>query len=255
MAITDRMGSTVTDTPVSPSAYGPAAELAIKTPVRIATTGTNLTLSGEQTIDSVAVVADDRVLVRSQTTTTLNGIYVCSTGTWTRSVDFDSISEIGKGCIVYVLEGTVNGGKAFQLTSTTPCTIGTTAITWTAVNFPYSAIEFTIDGGGAAITAGQKGHLEVPFNCTIISNRVMADAAGSIVIDVWKDTFANFPPAAADTICASAKPTLTAAQKSQDTTLTGWTTTLTTGDILAFHVDSISGIARVTVSLVVSRNQ
>ena len=48
---------------------------AIKQPCRVATTA-NLTLSGTQTIDGVAVVADDRVLVKNQTTATQNGIYV-----------------------------------------------------------------------------------------------------------------------------------------------------------------------------------
>lgn len=254
MAITDRLGSAVTDTPVSPSAYGPAAELAIKTPCRLVTTGSNITLAGLQTIDSVVTVAEDRILVKDQTTTTDNGIYVASTGNWSRSVDADSISEFGKGMILYILEGTLHSGKGFQLTSTTPLVIGTTAIAFTALSYPYSAIEFTIDGGGVAITTGQKGHIEVPFNCVIVSARMMADTSSSCVVDIWKDTYSNFPPTVADTICASAKPTLSSAQKSQDTTLTGWTTTLSTGNILAFNVDSSSGgITRVTVSLVVSR--
>lgn len=253
MAIVDRLGTTVTDTPVSPSAYGPAAELAIKTPVRVATRA-NITLSGEQTIDVVAVVADDRVLVKDQTDLTENGIYVCSSGNWTRAVDFDSISEIGKGCLVYAIEGAVHANKGFRLTSDTPLTVDVDDIEFEALNFPYSAIEMTLDGAGGTITTGQKGHIEVPFACTIVSVRMLSDAAaGSVVVDIWKVTYANFPPTVADTICASAKPTLSSAQKSQDTTLTGWTTTLSTGDILAFNVDSVSGVGRVTVSLVVSR--
>ena len=113
----------------------------------------------------------------------------------------------------------------------------------------YSGIEFVIDGLGAVISTGQKGHLEVPFNCTIQRVTILADQSGSIVVDLWKDTYANFPPTDADSITASAPPTLSSAQNSQDSTLTGWSTTLTRGDILAFNVDSCATITRVTLSL------
>ena len=116
-----------------------------------------------------------------------------------------------------------------------------------------AAIVFVIDGGGSAITTGQKGHIEVPFGCTILRVTLVADQSGSIVIDIWKDTYANFPPTDADSITASAPPTITTDTDSQDTTLTGWTTSITAGDILAFKVDSITTIERVTLSLVVRK--
>lgn len=112
-----------------------------------------------------------------------------------------------------------------------------------------AAVEFIIDGGGSTITTGVKGFVEVPFDCKIIRNTLTADQSGSIVIDVWSDTYANFPPTVADTITASAKPTLSSAQKSQDTTLTGWTTTIPTGNWLGFNVDSVTTCTRVTLSL------
>lgn len=114
-------------------------------------------------------------------------------------------------------------------------------------------IAFVIDGGGSEITTGIKGDLEIPFDCTITRATLIADQTGSIVIDIWKDTYANFPPTVADTITASAKPTLSAATKSQDSTLTGWTTAITAGDILRFNVDSITTITRVTLSLRVTK--
>ena len=83
------------------------------------------------------------------------------------------------------------------------------------------------------ITTGVKGFVEVPFACTITAATLLStDAAatsGSIVVDIWKDTYANYPPTVADTITASAKPTLSAASKSRDTTLTGWTTAIRGG--------------------------
>jgi hypothetical protein len=116
-----------------------------------------------------------------------------------------------------------------------------------------SVITFIIDGGGSAITTGQKGHLEIPFKCQIQRVTLLADQSGSIVIDIWKDSYANFPPTVADSITASAKPTLSSAQKYQDSTLTGWTTTINAGDILAFNVDSASTVTRVTLSLKVKK--
>lgn len=110
------------------------------------------------------------------------------------------------------------------------------------------SIGLVIDGGGSAITTGLKAYLEVPFACTIKSVTLLADVSGSIVIDIWKDTYGNFPPVVADSITASAKPTLSGT-KSQDTTLTGWTTSVAAGDTLAFNVDSVATVTKVNLSL------
>ncbi|MDP2105106.1 MAG: hypothetical protein Q8J76_03840, partial [Desulfobulbaceae bacterium] len=115
--------------------------------------------------------------------------------------------------------------------------------------FSTRTITFIIDGGGVTITTGQKGHLEIPFACTILTWTLLADQPGSIIIDVWKNTYANFPPVAANTITGTEKPTLSSAQKNQDVDLTTWTTEINAGDILAFCVDSVSTVQRVTLSL------
>jgi hypothetical protein len=110
-------------------------------------------------------------------------------------------------------------------------------------------INFIIDGGGAVISVGEKGHIEVPFAMTITGWTILADQSGSIVVDVWKDTYANFPPTNADSIAGTEKPTLSAAQKNQDLSLTSWTTSVAAGDILAFEVESASTVQRVVVAL------
>ena len=108
-----------------------------------------------------------------------------------------------------------------------------------------------IDGGGSVITTGVKGFIPVPYTGTITRVTVLStDAsatAGSIVVDLWKDTYANYAPTDADSITASAPPTLSSANKSQDSTLTGWTTSVTAGDIVGFNVDSASTVTHVTV--------
>lgn len=107
----------------------------------------------------------------------------------------------------------------------------------------------TIDGGGSAITTGVKGYLEIPFDMTITGWTLMGDQSGSIVIDVWKDTYANFPPLDADSIAGSELPTLSTAQKNQDLALSTWTTSVTAGDILGFNVDSATTVTRVTLTI------
>jgi hypothetical protein len=116
-----------------------------------------------------------------------------------------------------------------------------------------AGISFVIDGGGAEITTGVKGFLEVPFACTITAVRLLADQSGSIVVDIWNDTYANYPPTDADSITASAVPTISTATKAEDTTLTGWDVDVAAGDILGFNVDSVTDIERVTVALEVER--
>lgn len=118
---------------------------------------------------------------------------------------------------------------------------------------PSSAIVFIIDGGGSTITTGVKGDIQIPFACTITSVSLLADQSGSIVVDIWKDTYANFPPTVADTITTSAKPTISSATKATDSTLTGWTKNLSANDILRFKVDSVTSVQRVTLTLHVTK--
>lgn len=102
----------------------------------------------------------------------------------------------------------------------------------------------TIDGGGSAITTGIKGDITIPFTCYIDSWYLSADQNGSIVIDVWKDTQANYPPTVLDSIAGSEKPSLTAQNYNSDTNLTTWTKQINSGDIIRFNVDSVSTITR-----------
>jgi len=116
-------------------------------------------------------------------------------------------------------------------------------------------VQFTIGDGTNAITAGIVAITQVPYAGTITkSTLVSIDAAGaavsgSVVIDLWKDTYANFAPTVADTITAAAKPTLSTETKSQDATLTGWTTAIAAGDYIIAVVDSATTVKQVIVTL------
>jgi hypothetical protein len=97
--------------------------------VRAASPGTNISRSGTQTIDGVALVAGDRVLCKNQTTASENGIYVVAAGAWTRATDADTSLKIASG-LVRVQSGTTNGGTRWVTTFRTTDTLGSTAMNW-----------------------------------------------------------------------------------------------------------------------------
>jgi hypothetical protein len=120
---------------------------------------------------------------------------------------------------------------------------------------------FVIDGAGSAITTGVVGVWIVPWACTItgvtaLAETVSGDNSGSIVVDLWNESYANYSdtvPDNGDSITASAPVTISAGIKSQDTTLTGWTTTLAAGSVLRFNVDSCTDVKRLTITLNLTR--
>lgn len=118
----------------------------------------------------------------------------------------------------------------------------------TPAQIPPGMISVIFDGGPAPIEADQQQDIEIPFACNLIGWTLLADRTGSIVIDVWRDSYANYPPTVADTI-ATSKPTLSSATKAQDNTITDWTEAIPAGSILRFNVDSAAIVRRVTLTL------
>lgn len=111
----------------------------MKRPVKAATTA-NITLSGLQTIDGYSAVATDRILVQNQTSGVDNGIYTADTGSWTRDLDFDGSQDVVQGTMAYVINGTANGNKFFQVTTADPITPGTTSLAFSAVSVAFSGL-------------------------------------------------------------------------------------------------------------------
>jgi len=112
----------------------------------------------------------------------------------------------------------------------------------------------TVDGGGSVIPTGLRGFVVIPYSGTITEWTIIADQSGSSVVDIWKSTYAGAPPTIANTITGSALPTLTASQKAQSSTLTGWTTSVTTGDVIGFNVNSASTITRLNLSIKITKS-
>lgn len=107
---------------------------------------------------------------------------------------------------------------------------------------------------GAVLPSGEyEGVVEVPFDCTIVSAALFADQAGNLVIDIWRTTYALYQPGVhpvnGDSITAAAPPTLAAAYKSVDSTLTGWSKAMTKGDLLKINVDSVASITWALLAL------
>jgi hypothetical protein len=140
-------------------------------------------------------------------------------------------------------------GAALTLLPNTPSAAGILP----NINNIGGAIEIVFDNAGTEIE--DNSHLEVlvPQAITITGAYMFADVSGSIIVDVWKDTIANYPPTAADKITASAPPTITTATNSTDTTLTGWTTAVAALSVLKFNVTSCTTITKCTVVLTFTR--
>ena len=158
-----------------------SAGLNFHQPVRVATTA-NITLSGTQTIDGVAVIAGDRVLVKDQTTQTQNGIYVVASGSWTRATDADNTpdGELKGGDFTLVLEGTVNSGYGYVCSNTSAITIGTTNVTYAAFNAAKAVT------AGSGLTESTPGTLDIATggvtsamiaDGTIVNGDISASAA------------------------------------------------------------------------------
>lgn len=126
----------------------------------IATTVANITLSGTQTIDGVAVAVGDRVLVKNQTTASENGLYVVAAGSWSRSADGVQ-GELTNGALVLSTGGTTQAGTQWYLQTADPITVGTTALTFSQFG---AGGTYTADASGGLNLAGSAFSVKLPAN-------------------------------------------------------------------------------------------
>jgi len=122
------------DTDAATKAYVDATRqgLDVRESVRVTTTA-SITLSGTQTIDGVALVVGDRVLVKNQSPASANGIYVVSAtdSGWVRSDDADVSAEVTAGLFTFVEQGATHADSGWVLTTDNPITLGTTDLAFT----------------------------------------------------------------------------------------------------------------------------
>ena len=151
--------TSIKEAPLTKSYVDTTAQgLHVLTPVKAATTA-NITLSNEQTIDGISVVAGVRVLVKDQSTGSQNGIYICvDGGSWTRATDFDDNENIRIGDFVFCEGGTTNGGHGFVMTGSSNFTssggsgnVGSHTITFT--RFSGLTTPVALNQGGTGVAA------------------------------------------------------------------------------------------------------
>lgn len=177
-------------------------------------------------------------------------LYVDSVGKLFALGAFDIAGDLSFG-------GAISGAgvpdlAAIEALSTTGALKRTALNTW-ATDSGTTNLIFVKDGDGGVLATGIMGDLTVPFACTITAATMLADQSGSAVVDIWKDTYGNYPPTIADTITASALPTISSTTKSTDSTLSGWTVAVAAGDTLRFNLNSVTSITRLSIFLKVTR--
>jgi hypothetical protein len=142
-----------------------AQGLDVKGSVKASTTA-NITLSGTQTVDGVALIAGDRCLVKNQTTAAQNGIYVVAAGAWSRATDTDTWNEL-VGAFTFIEQGSTLADTGWVCTVDAGGTLGTTAVAFQQFS---SAGAYTA-GNGLSLSANQ-------FSVTGTANRISVSGSG-----------------------------------------------------------------------------
>ena len=162
------------DTDAATKAYVDAsrAGLDVKQSCRLATIANivNFNAAPNQA-DGVTVVAGDRILVRSQTGLSQNGIYVVTTvgtganGVWTRASDANSADEVTAGMFTFVTEGGTLQDTGWVLTANDPITLDSTALEF--AQFSGGGVPATYVGQSTITTLGTIA--QGTWNATTIS--------------------------------------------------------------------------------------
>lgn len=95
-------------------------------------------------------------------------------------------------------------------------------------------INYVVDNGSRPMTNGNKGYLTIDVTGVIQSWILIADAVGTLEVDIRKCTFDDYPNTVS--ICGGNTPQLNGTLKNSDITLTGWTKQLNAGDIIQYEV-------------------
>ena len=242
--------------------------------LNVSSNDSNLDLNSTQTLES-----GDRVLLKNQTTTSQNGIYVWNEDILTRSSDFDSTSDISKGAYAFVYDGSVNKGAAYAVTTlgtsvgfTLDASNGDGDIAWSVISNSTSGasnasniITGTLDADRIQISsddsiAAASDGIRVPdagifdkhiANSTITSSKLAGGitssklAAGSVTNEKLENTTVSF--GGVDVALGGSSPTpafdLTNATKYNASNLEG----TITSDKLANNIP-VSKLASSTVS-------
>lgn len=163
-----------------------AQGLSPKASVRVVAVS-NVTQSGTQTIDGVALSTGDPVLCVAQTTGSQNGSWIVQSGAWTRTTDFADANDAVRSPYWFVGEGTANAGSGWVMT-TWPYTIGSTSLVFTQ----FTGAGEIIAGNGLSKSGNT---LSIDTNVTVDKNSSQTLTNKSIVATQLTGTLqaAQFP--------------------------------------------------------------
>lgn len=204
-------GAAVTGLPVPTNANDAAtkdyvdsisAGITPRSGVRAATTA-NITLSAPQTIDGVAVIAGNRVLVKNQTIPEENGIYDVAAGAWSRSSDSNTAGELLFGYYYFVSSGTTNGATSWFI-QTPPTVLGVDPVVFSQ----FAASQVYTAGSGLTL-AGNQFSITSPVAATIGGTGQSGYSTGDILYAVNATTLSRLSIGAANRVLQSngANPT------------------------------------------------
>ena len=209
----------------------------------VAATTADITLSGAQTIDGVSVVAGNRVLVKNQSLSQNNGIYLCAAGSWTRTTDANTWDAL-TSAFTFIEQGTANGDCGFVCTANAGGTLGTTALPWsqfsgagtftagTGLTLTGSVFSLTspvaVANGGTGLTSlgsGVATFLGTPSSANLAAAVTDETGSGALVFATSPTLVTpNLGAASATSIAASGTVTgsnLSGTNTGDQTTITG----------------------------------
>ena len=121
-----------------------------------------------------------------------------------------------------------------------------------------SGLEFIISNLGSVLITGVQPYLTVPYNSTITGATMVIAPSGSLTVDIWRCSYAQFDggvthPVVADSITGG-NPLLIPSDSKTTSTLAGWNPSLNKGDVLAFNISSVTNATQATITLYLNRS-
>lgn len=162
------------------------------------------TATGTDNIDGVNLALGNRVLVKNQTTTFQNGIYVVTTagsigvaGVLTRSSDANTSGEFKTGDALFVTSGTVNASTTWAYTGVDSPNLGTDAITYAQIAGLGSYVAgngLTLTGNSFAINTSIT--VDETTAQTLTNKTLTSPKIGTSILDTNGNTLLGITPAA-----------------------------------------------------------
>jgi hypothetical protein len=192
------------------------------------------------------------------TVVNLNGVNeldlnLAGTVTATTAAGVTTINQTGVASVLLETNGTPNGSQTtLNLTNDTGISITDAGAGVVKIkNVSVGGVGVSIYGTTVPNT-GLLGFIQMPYSCTITSWTIITNSSsGSAQFDIKKSNYATYPTTTS--IVASAPPAVTTSQTATSSTLTGWTTTVTAGDVIEFYLTSVSTATILSLVLDVTR--